>query len=380
MGTCRKAAQRDSGTQIDMESVTVTVKGESYPIAIGVGFETDLLHAIANIPSSKIAIITDTGVKKHWGKEILTIVEKSGKPVELFTFPAGEKNKNQRTVTTLQHALLKNKYGRDTLILAFGGGVVGDLAGFVAATFLRGVPFIQIPTTVLAMVDSSIGGKVGIDTAYGKNTIGAFYQPKGVYADLRFIKTQKADHVVNGLMEAIKTFFTSDKQSLELVENIDPMDPAKDLEVMREIVIRSVRIKGGIVERDETEKAERMVVNFGHTIGHAVELLSKFKLQHGFCVGYGMLAEAKISELMGVLPGADRLYIEGLLKKFGVTSKPLHKFPIKKILEATRMDKKSKGGVPQYVLLKEIGSVQIENGMYAHPVPDTTVEKAFKLI
>ena len=130
--------------------------------------------------------------------------------------------------------------------------------------------------------------------------------------------------------------------------------------------------------RDETEKNERMVVNFGHTIGHAIELLSKFKLQHGFCVGYGILAEAKISELKGLLHGVDRLYIEGLLRKFGVDSKPLHKFPIKKILDATRMDKKSRGGVPQYVLLKEIGSVYIDGGRYAHSVPDDLVINALK--
>jgi len=361
-----------------METIPVSIRGESYPIVIGTDLEPALLDAIAKVPASRIAIITDSGVKKHWGKEIQSMAKKSGKPVELFAFPAGEKNKNQKTVTALQHALLKKRYGRDTLILAFGGGVVGDLAGFVAATYLRGVPYIQIPTTTLAMVDSSIGGKVGIDTPYGKNTIGAFYQPKAVIADLRFVETQKADHVVNGLMEAIKTFITSDKESLELIEKLDPKNPAKDMQTLQEIVTRSIQIKAGIVMRDETEKHERMVVNFGHTIGHAVELLSKFKLPHGYCVGLGILAEAKVSELKGILHGVDRLYIEGLLKKFGVTSKPLHKFPIKKILEATRMDKKSRAGVPQYVLLKEIGSVYVEDGKFAHPVVDDIVESAIQ--
>jgi len=363
-----------------MDTITVTIRGESYPIVVGVELEAHILDAIQKSSPAKIAIITDSGVKKHWGAKFVASIKKSGKPVELFSFASGENNKNQKTVTNIQHALLKKKYGRDTLIIAFGGGVVGDLAGFVAATFLRGVPYIQIPTTVLAMVDSSIGGKVGIDTLYGKNTVGAFYQPKAVIADLRYIKTQKPDHVVNGLMEAIKTFFTSDKDALEFVEKLDPKDPAHDIETVEKIVKRSMQIKSGIVMRDETERGERMVVNFGHTIGHAVELLSKFKLAHGYCVGLGMLAEAKISELKGILHGVDRLYIEGLLKKFGVTSKPLHKFPIKKILEATRMDKKSRGGVPQYVLLKEIGSVYTENGNYAHPVPDELVERSLKSI
>ena len=363
-----------------METITVTIRGESYPIVIGTNLESELLGAIAKCSASKIVIITDTGVKRHWGKHILSILKKTGRPVEMFAFPAGEKNKNQKTVTNLQHALLKKRYGRDTLILAMGGGVVGDLAGFVAATYLRGIPFIQIPTTVLAMVDSSIGGKVGIDTPFGKNTVGAFYQPKAVIADMQFIGTQKADHVVNGLLEAIKTFLTSDKESLELIEKLDPKNPANDVATLEKIVIRSVQIKAGIVERDETEQNERMIVNFGHTIGHAIELLSKFKLPHGFCVGYGILAEAKISELKGILPGVDRLYIEGLLRRFGVTSKPLYKFPVKKILETTRMDKKSRGGIPQYVLLKEIGSVYIDGGRYAHPVPDDLVEEAITQI
>jgi 3-dehydroquinate synthase len=359
-------------------SYDITIRGEMYPIHVGTDHEASLLESIARIKPAKIAIITDKTVQKYWGKEVLANTKKSGVPTELFSFPAGEINKSQKTVSSLQHALLKKRYGRDSLIIALGGGVVGDVAGFVAATYLRGVPYIQVPTTVLAMVDSSIGGKVGIDTAYGKNTIGAFYQPKAVIADLRFVSTQKKDHVINGLLEAIKTFLTSDKLALELVEKIEVKNPAKDLALLQQIVERSVRIKGDIVMRDETEQNERKIINFGHTIGHAIELLSKYKLLHGYCVGYGMLAEARISESMGILPPIDRVYLEGLMQRFGINAKPLKKFPIAKILEATRADKKTISGVPQYILLKEIGAVHTAEGKYAHPVADDVVAKVIK--
>lgn len=359
-------------------SYDITIRGETYPIHIGTTHEASLLEVIAKMHPAKIAIITDKNVAKHWGEELIASANKSGVPTELFSFSAGEKNKNQKTVTTLQHALLKKRYGRDTLIIAFGGGVVGDLAGFVAATYLRGVPYIHVPTTILAMVDSSIGGKVGIDTKYGKNTVGAFYQPKAVIADLRFVTTQKKDHVINGLLEAIKTFVTSDKQALELAEKIDVKNPGKDIGLLQQIVERSVRIKGDIVMRDETEQNERKVINFGHTIGHAVELLSKFKLMHGYCVGYGMLAEARIAEEMGILPTLDRVYLEGLMKQFGVDTKPLKKFPVAKILEATRADKKTVAGVPQYILLKEIGAVHTAADKYAHSVSDDIVSNVLK--
>ena len=197
------------------EILQLKLGASSYPIQVGHNIDAELLKAVEG-NYAHLAVITDATVKKLWGKKISTVLEKSGKPVSLFSFPAGETNKNQKTVTNLQHALLKQRLGRDTLIVALGGGVVGDIAGFVAATFLRGVPFIQVPTTLLAMVDSSIGGKVGIDTPYGKNMIGAFHQPRLVIIDLKFLETLPQKQIINGLMEAVKTFFTSDKEALSL--------------------------------------------------------------------------------------------------------------------------------------------------------------------
>ncbi|MCR4280731.1 MAG: 3-dehydroquinate synthase, partial [Candidatus Kaiserbacteria bacterium] len=284
----------------NLQSKKINVQiGESakYPMIIGTGLEKEILSILEKeAQKRRIVIITDNRVSKMFGQNLLSTVKKSGRPVEMMHFPNGEQNKTQKTVTDLQHALLKKHYGRDTLIIALGGGVVGDVVGFVAATYLRGVPYIQMPTTILAMVDSSIGGKTGINTPFGKNTIGAFYQPQAVIADLNSLAKQSRKEIINGLMEAIKTFLTSDKDALSLAIELNLDSPLKTPEILQEIVFRSVQIKAGIAERDEKETNERRVVNFGHTIGHSIELLSGYRLPHGYAVGYGMLVEAKIAE------------------------------------------------------------------------------------
>jgi 3-dehydroquinate synthase len=303
-----------------------------------------------------------------------------GKPVELFSFSDGEKNKNQKTVTALQHELLKGRYGRDTLIVAVGGGIVGDVAGFVAATYLRGVPYINVPTTVLAMVDSSIGGKTGIDTKYGKNTVGCFWMPSAVIMDVQYLAKMPRDGIVNGLLEAVKTFFTSDAEALSLVAQLNLDEPLKTADILQEIIYRSVKIKIGVTGRDVREGGERMIVNFGHTIGHAIELLSGYRLTHGFAVGYGMLVEAKIAELLGVFPAAECAEIYRHLARLGITPKDFPRYSAEKILEATLADKKTRGGVTKYILLESVGKVHQKDGQYAHPVADDVVKNALQSI
>ena len=364
----------------NLTSKKLTVKiGEriEYPIIIGAGLEKEILSAISQGGENRrLVIITDNKVRRLYGNHLLSILKKIDGKVELISFPRGEKNKTQATVTDIQNALLKKRYGRDSLIIALGGGVVGDVAGYVAATYLRGVPYIQMPTTLLAMVDSSVGGKVGIDTPYGKNTVGAFYQPRAVIADLNFLAKQSRKEIINGLLEAVKTFITSDKQAIRLAQELDLDSPLKTADVLKEIVFHSVRIKATIAGRDEKEMNERRVVNFGHTIGHAIELLSGYRLPHGYAVGYGMLVEAKISQLLNILPSKDCAEIENYLKYFGITSAPLRKFPVEKVIKATKSDKKVRGGLPYYVLLESIGSVYKKDGQFAHPVK---VKKAFQL-
>lgn len=357
------------------KSLTVRLHDEHYPFIVGMDLERDLVKAVAAQGERRVAVIADTTTAKLHGRHVMAMLKKTGRNVELFTFPAGERHKHQQTVTRLQHALLKRRYGRDTLILALGGGIVGDVAGFVAATYMRGVPYIQVPTTILAMVDSSVGGKVGVDTPYGKNTVGAFHQPRAVIADLRFLAGLPRQHVINGLLEAIKKFITSDKASLALAEKLDLEHPLKTPQVLQEIILRSVRGKAQVIERDEEEKNQRKVLNFGHTIGHALELLSDYRLLHGYGVGYGILVETQIATFLGLLPESERAQIEDYLGQFGIKRAALKKYPIEKIIAATRSDKKARGGRQQYVLLRSIGSVYHERG-YAHPVGDVVVRKA----
>ncbi len=352
-----------------------------YPIIIGTNLEKEILSVLQKeAQNRRIVIITDNRVKKMFGQKLLATVKKSGRPVEMMHFSHGEQNKNQATVTALQHALLKKRYGRDTLIIAVGGGVVGDVVGYVSATYLRGVPYIQMPTTLLAMVDSSVGGKVGINTPFGKNTVGAFYQPKAVIADLNFLAHQSRKEIINGLMEAVKTFFTSDKEALSLAIELNIDSPLKTRGILQEIVFRSVQIKAGIAERDETESNERKVVNFGHTIGHSLELLSGYRLPHGYAVGYGMLVETKIAELLGLLSADECEFVRSYLKTFGIAAKPLRKFAFPKILAATKGDKKVRGGKPYYILLESIGRVHKKGGQFAHAVPDSVVKKAYRIL
>lgn len=354
--------------------------GKTYPISVGFGLDNELVEAVRREGAARVAVITDSNVERLHGARVLKILKTAGVQAEIFSFKAGESHKSQTTVTSLQHELLKRMYGRDTLIVAVGGGVVGDVAGFVAATYLRGVPYMHVPTSLLAMVDSSVGGKVGIDTPYGKNTVGAFWQPRAVIMDLQYIETLSREEFVNGFFEAVKTFITSDKAMFAQAKKLNIDSPLMNPELLLDVVYRSVAIKAGIVARDEREQNERRVVNFGHTIGHAIEFLSKFSIPHGFAVGYGMLAEAEIARQLKLLSQKDFDAVTECLRSLGITARPLAKFPVKKILQTTRSDKKTKGGMPHYVILNGIGSVYVSKGQFAHPVSDAIVASAINTL
>src|SRR3989338_9087302 len=310
------------------KKLTVQIGERSkYPIIVGTNLEKEILSALEReAQKRRIVIITDNRIKKIFGQNLLATMKKSGRPAELMHFPHGEQNKTQTTVTALQHALLKKRYGRDTLIIAVGGCVVGDVVGYVAATYLRGVPYIQMPTTILAMVDSSVGGKVGINTPFGKNTIGAFYLPRAVISDLQYLSKLPREHVINGLVEAIKKFMTSDASGLEVVKKINLDDPLATQDALMDVICRSIEIKTEVSMRDEREENERRILNFGHTIGHALELLSSYTIPHGYGVAYGILAESRISELLGILSAEDRAAVADYLMRFGISAEPIKKF------------------------------------------------------
>lgn len=317
----------------------------------------------------KIAIINDSNVERIYRNKILQILDKKDR-VFILSFKAGEESKNRKTKEELEDRLFELGFGRDTLVIALGGGVTGDLAGFIAATYMRGVPFIQIPTTLLSQVDSSIGGKVGIDHPSGKNLIGAFYPPNKVYIDLDFLSTLPNEEIVNGIAEIVKAAIIKDGEFFTYLEsNIDRVVKLEK-EFIDNAIILSLKIKANIVQTDEKESGLRKILNFGHTIGHSIEILSDFEIPHGRAVGMGMKVETLISEKIGILKSEERDRIFQLLKKSKLLDISF-KAPVDEIIKKTILDKKTRKGVVEYSLIKGIGKA-----VYGIKVEDSIVKES----
>jgi 3-dehydroquinate synthase len=337
------------------------------------------LHAwLPETHNQEIVIITDHKVKQLYALLLQNALQNRGYNCLLLSFPAGEKYKNHKTKQMLETTMLQHSCRRDCLILALGGGVVGDVAGFIAATYHRGVAYIQIPTTLLAMVDSSIGGKTGINTPQGKNLIGAIYQPKRVIIDLHMLQSLPKKQLINGLIEAVKIFLTHDATSfqhcIDHLANILKKDPV----ILNQIITQAIKIKADIVRRDETEQAERALLNFGHTIGHALEKISHYRLLHGYAVAYGILVEATISMQLGLLTKSELLILKNFFKKIGIHGKDLQQYDIHAIINAMQADKKIRAGQVRFALLSAIGHAYYKNNHYLHPVDEQQVIQAFK--
>lgn len=288
----------------------------------------------------KVLIVSDSGVPKPYAKTIASLCRT---PV-LEIFPAGEQHKNMKTYQAILTQLVENEFTRTDCVIAVGGGVCGDMAGFAAASYMRGIDFYNIPTTLLSQVDSSIGGKVAIDFMGYKNIVGAFYQPKGVLIDPLVLQTLPARQIANGLAESIKMAATSDRILFELFEKEDPLSH------LDTIIERSLRIKKQVVEQDTKERGLRRVLNFGHTVGHAIESVCGLSaLYHGECVALGMLMMAA---------PAVRERLRAVLSKVGLpTSYPYNR---EQVIAAMAMDKKMAGGEITVVRVPEIGSFVLE--------------------
>ncbi len=249
------------------------------------------------------------------GKSFLASLKDVGLNVDLIEFPAGEASKNINTCLDIAEKLLERGADRETCLIALGGGVVGDMVGFIASVFMRSIPYIQIPTTLVAQVDSSIGGKTAVDLPCGKNLLGTFYQPGAVFADLSFLDTLPEKEFNNGLAEIIKYGVIEDEKMFRALEDNMEAVKQKDAVLLLKLVENCCRIKKSIVEIDEKEQGLRRILNFGHTLGHALEALSKYKITHGEGVALGMIAAARISEKMGYLESEETKRIEGLIRK-----------------------------------------------------------------
>lgn len=328
----------------------------------------------AVLPRHRLAIISDDTVAPIYAARLAAALDT---PVSLLlTIPAGEASKTRKQWSRLTDELLDAGFGRDSGIIALGGGVVGDLAGFVAATFMRGIPFVQIPTTLLAMIDASIGGKTGVDTRAGKNLVGAFHHPALVLADPSVLGTLPASHFRNGLAEAVKhAVIASPTEFVWLGTHASMLssEDGPDIATAEHLVRRNIEIKADVVARDEREGGLRKILNFGHTIGHAVEMLSEFAMLHGECVAIGMVVEARIAANAGFADATIVRSITDLLRALGLPTTVPVSMTDEKILAATRTDKKSRDGRVEYVLPSNIGVMAGAETGFGIPVSDHLV-------
>jgi 3-dehydroquinate synthase len=336
-----------------MEKVTVNLGKKTYTIEIAFNLLSSVGPQIRALSKGEIAaIVTDSNVGPLYAQTVATSLKAAGFKVEIITFPAGEKSKNLQTLATIYAALAKAGVTRSDVLVALGGGVTGDMAGLAAATFLRGIDFVQIPTSVLAMVDSSVGGKVAIDLPEGKNLVGAFYQPKAVYIDIEVLQTLAPRFFYDGMAEVIKYGCIKDPALFELLEKTGPKQVPQYLAM---IIATCCNIKARIVEKDEFDTGERMVLNFGHTLGHAIEKAYNYnKYSHGEAVAVGMATITAASEKAGLTQAGTAERIKKLLTLYhlpleaGITEAQM--------ADAVRLDKKKKGHELTIVLLKEIGT------------------------
>ena len=307
----------------------------------------------------KICIITDSHVASLYGEDVLYSIKEHCKKGVLFSFEAGEEHKTLETVKEIYRFLINEKFDRKDLLIALGGGVVGDITGFAAATYLRGIDFIQIPTTLLAQADSSIGGKTGVDFDGFKNMVGAFYMPKLVYMNVSTLKTLDDRQFYSGFAEVMKHGLIKDSLFYEwLLENMYEICD-RELDTMLEMVERSCKIKKLVVENDPVEKGDRALLNFGHTIGHAIEKYKNFSLTHGECVALGSIAAAFISWKHNWLSMEEYYEIRDMFVPFNLPIS-IEDIDPQEILKLTKSDKKVEGDNIKFILLKKAGKAVID--------------------
>lgn len=343
-----------------MRTVNVSLGRRSYPIFIGPNLLPKIGKECAKLKlAGRCAVISDRNVAAFYAKTAVASLEAAGFDPILITVPPGETAKNLQTVERCYDQLAQHRIERKSFIIALGGGVVGDLAGFVAATYLRGVGFVQVPTTLLAQVDSSVGGKVGVNLKAGKNLVGAFYQPRLVLCDLETLKTLPDREFRAGLAEVIKYGIIYDaKLFARLERNLEKMIKLSP-SMLASVIARCCEIKAEVVSQDETETGLRAILNFGHTIGHAIEAISGYgKYLHGEAISIGQVAAAKLSVDSASLPESDARRIALLFTAARLPTKiNLNWFQRQRLFRAMQLDKKVSNGEIRFVLAEKIGKV-----------------------
>jgi 3-dehydroquinate synthase len=344
-----------------VKKVRVHFGDRSYSISIGKGILKNIgEEAHRFFPGGRALVVTDRNVSPLQGPGVLKALARAGCEASLFAVPAGERSKSISQLSKIFDKLAALRMERGCGIVALGGGVVGDLAGFAAATYLRGMPYIQVPTTLLAQVDSGVGGKTAVDHPSGKNLIGAFYQPSAVIAELGALATLPERQYRAGLAEVVKHAAIADRRFFAYLEKNAAKVLRREVPTMEHVVAVNCRIKARVVEADEREAGLRQILNFGHTLGHAVEWMAGYsnRMLHGEAVAIGMAAAARLSASAGKCSDGDASRLAALLGRFGLPTSMRNPPSGRALKAALARDKKTRGGLPKFVLMEKIGQVQ----------------------
>jgi 3-dehydroquinate synthase len=356
-----------------MPTIGVRLGTEAYAITVADGALASLPDVLSETcPAARYVVIADETVAALYGQRVRALADPVA-PCDLLPFPAGERHKTREQWQRITDAMTDLGLGRDAAVLALGGGVTGDLAGFVAATYRRGIPFVQIPTTVLAMLDSSIGGKTGVDTPHGKNLVGAFHHPRAVIADVSLLRTLPEKHLRAGFAEGLKHGAVADRTHFDRLVAARDRLLARDPEALSELLAASIAIKAGVVEEDAGETGRRAILNFGHTVGHALEAVTGYGVSHGEAVAVGMAVETSLGAALHITdPSAPRA-VRAALQAFDLPTS-VGTAPSDGLLAAMRYDKKVRSGTVRFAFLREIGqAAQSEAGEWSFAAPQDAV-------
>jgi 3-dehydroquinate synthase len=341
-----------------MQTIRVATPSARYDVVTGNGLLATLAQRIQRVAGKlprRVFVLTSPEIWALWGKTFLASFAEP--PIVLFLAP-GEKHKTLASVEKLLRQMISARGDRGSLLIAFGGGIVGDVGGFVAATFMRGIPYVQVPTTFLSQVDSSVGGKTGVNLPEGKNLVGSFHHPLAVFADIDVLGTLSERELRAGLMESVKAGIIRDRALVRFMEEHTDDILRREPKALEKVIAASIRMKANVVNRDERESGLRMILNLGHTVGHAIESATRYKvLLHGEAVGWGMIAALFLARKRGTITGVQFERLQGLIHLYGPL--PPLKLRAAKLIAATGADKKNVGGVRRFVLPVGIGDAGV---------------------
>lgn len=347
----------------------------SYEIRMGKGILDRVMLLIAkNHKAARYVIVTDSNVNRLYGQVMIAGMEKAGLKAFVIEIPAGESSKNIMVVMDVAGRLLAEGADRETMLIALGGGVVGDLTGFIASVYMRSVPYIQVPTTLIGQLDSAIGGKTAVDLPQGKNLLGTFYQPRAVFADVNFLETLPDREFNNGLAEMIKYGIIEDESLFRRLEEDMDAIKSRDSGMLLKMIETCCRIKKSIVEIDEREQGLRRILNFGHTLGHALEAASDYSLSHGEGVALGMIAAARLSVIMNYLSRVESDRVKSVIARAGLPTTIDASLSMDEVIRRFRADKKKRDDVIHFVLIKKIGMPFVNGSIHEQQIADVLEE------